>query len=1175
MQTTLLGLAIALILALTTALVGPLFVNWNDHRAFFEAEASRLVGLNVQVAGPIKVSVLPTPAVTLGDIEIGPAGQVSRLRARTLSIELGLGSLMRGEIRAVETRLVGPQFGIGLNSLGRIDWPAMTLQNEAVAIERLNIEDGRVVLTDAASDSRLVLDKLWFRGQVRSLTGPFRGEGAFVSAGEIYGYKMSAGRLTDDGIKVKLNIDIAERPLAIELDGLLVADRNAPRFDGSFSMSRPAGSVKASGKTIAHEPWKIASKVKANAQSALLEQIEFQYGPEERAAKLDGAAEIKFGERPRLQGALSARQIDLDRLIATTAAPRRLPVAATQAFAELFSGMMRPAMPVALTVSIDSVTIGGAVLQSFGSDLRSDGIAWRIDKLDFRAPGFTKASASGRLEPTAKGLGFDGAVSVDVSDPKALLSWLGGQPSAAGQMQVKPWQMRGDVTLGADRIAVEQLRAEFDRGAVEGRLAYLWPAAGQEAKLEAALKAAELDFDALLGFADGAFSGIGFEAPREIALALEVGRARIAGFEARNSAARMRFDASGIQVERLSIADFGNASIEASGRIETTATPGGTITVDLDARELNAITALADKFAPVLAEPLRRMAERDRTAKLRATVSLEHAAGGSANGKLALAGRVGAVRLDVTAAASGKPENFAVTNLGALAATEVRFDGRFDSDDAGRLLAVVGLGRLAELDRLASGGGPARLNVTTTGPLNRELRLEARLAAGTIDGGGRGTLRMPADQPASLTLDQVSGTIAGHNVQGRLAFQFGEAPRVDGAIETGMLDVPVVSAAAIGMRAKGTAAWPSEPFVRSASDLAGRIEFKADRAVLSSAWQARQVRGVVRFDPAQVVFEDISGELSNGRLGGRVAFVTGADGVSMRATASLSGADAATIVASGGPRPAVAGRLTFNTELEGSGRSPAAFVGSLAGKGSIVLENAQVAGLSPRVFDAVIRAVDLGIPTDANRIRDFVATASETGMLQAPRAEGTLTIAAGQARLTNAFMHAAGVDLSAAANVDLADATLDAVLTLSGAAALTGDARPTLTIGLRGPLAAPVRTIDASALASWLSLRALEQQSKEVDAMERKRQEREQKEQEEAERNAAAAAIAPAVVAPVDDAALAPQAPPLPPAINVLPAPKPRVVPRADTAPRAAAPKPASPPPPPVNPPLDLIGAQR
>ena len=47
MQTTLLSIAIALILALLAALVGPHVIRWNDHRAFFEAEASRLVGMGV------------------------------------------------------------------------------------------------------------------------------------------------------------------------------------------------------------------------------------------------------------------------------------------------------------------------------------------------------------------------------------------------------------------------------------------------------------------------------------------------------------------------------------------------------------------------------------------------------------------------------------------------------------------------------------------------------------------------------------------------------------------------------------------------------------------------------------------------------------------------------------------------------------------------------------------------------------------------------------------------------------------------------------------------------------------------------------------------------------------------------------------------------------------------
>jgi large subunit ribosomal protein L24 len=1170
-QTTLLGLAIALILALLAALVGPYFVNWNDHRAFFEAEASRLVGLDVRVAGPIQVSALPTPSMTLGDIEIGPAGQPSRLRARSLSIELALGPLMRGEIRAVETRLVGPQFNIGLNSLGQVDWPSMTPQTETVAIERLSIEDGRAVLTDAASNSRMVIDKLWFRGQVRSLAGPFRGEGAFVSSNEIFGYRISAGRLSDEGIRVKLSVEIAERPLAIEAEGLLAPDRVAPRFEGSLSMSRPAGSVKASGKTVAHEPWKLSGKVKADAQSALLEQVEFQYGPEDRAAKLDGAAEIKFGERPRLQGALSARQIDLDRLIATPSAPRRLPAAATQAFAELFSGMMRPSIPVSLTVSIDAVTLGGAVLQGFASDLRSDGAVWRLDKLDFRAPGFTRVSISGRLDLTSKGIGFAGATSVDANDPKALIAWLAGHPVAPGQASIRPWQVRGDVTLAADRIVVEQLRTEFDRRIIEGRLAYFWPVADRPARLDADLRAGEIDFDAVLSFADGALSGIGLEPPRDIALTLQVGKARIAGFEARNSSARVKLDADGILIERLSVADFGDATIEASGRIMTSPSPGGRIAVDLDARKLDAIIAAAEKFAPMLADPLRNVASREKTAKLHGTLSLENAAGGSAAAKFAVAGRLGSVRLDVTAEAVGKPEHFVVTDLGALLATNARFDGRFEADKGGELLAFIGLDRLADIDRVASSTRPGLLTISTTGPLNRDLRFDGRLVVGAIDAGGKGVLQLPPDAPAVIDIDQVSGTVAGAKVRGRLIFQVGEAPRVDGTIETESLDVAVLVAAAIGMRAKGGETGTSEPFSPSASDLAGRIEFKALRASLSSALQAEQMRGVVRFSPSEFVFEDIEGELANGRLGGRLAFVTGGDGVSAQARMTLSGADAAAVIAGGNRRPPIMGRLTFQAELEGAGRSPAAFLGSLAGTAKVTLDDAQLAGLNPRVFDAVIRAVELGIPTDTHRIRDFVVTALENGTLPAARAEAAITVAAGQARLSNVVTRTSGADLAVATNVDLAEATLDATLTLTGTQVQGGGLRPTISIALKGPLLSPSRSVDASALASWLALRAVEQQSRQLDTMERLQREANVPSAKTEKSPTASSGDA---VIPASDGettgVLEAQAPPLPPAINVLPIPKPRA--RAASPVRAAAPKPSAPP---VNPPLDLLGAQR
>ena len=65
MQTTLLGLAIAIILALVTALVGPFFVDWGRYRSTFEAEATRLIGQNVRVTGPIDMRLLPAPSLRI------------------------------------------------------------------------------------------------------------------------------------------------------------------------------------------------------------------------------------------------------------------------------------------------------------------------------------------------------------------------------------------------------------------------------------------------------------------------------------------------------------------------------------------------------------------------------------------------------------------------------------------------------------------------------------------------------------------------------------------------------------------------------------------------------------------------------------------------------------------------------------------------------------------------------------------------------------------------------------------------------------------------------------------------------------------------------------------------------------------------------------------------------
>jgi large subunit ribosomal protein L24 len=386
-------------------------------------------------------------------------------------------------------------------------------------------------------------------------------------------------------------------------------------------------------------------------------------------------------------------------------------------------------------------------------------------------------------------------------------------------------------------------------------------------------------------------------------------------------------------------------------------------------------------------------------------------------------------------------------------------------------------------------------------------------------------------------------------------------PRIEGALEADSLDAPATVAAAIGLparRADSGDAWSTAPFATGASELAGRIEFKAQRATLASALIARQLRGVARFAPASLVFDEVTGEFGNGRLDGRLEFANSAAGLSAGLKLAVTGAEANAMFGEG-ERPPLAGRVTLQVELAGSGRSPAAFIGSLAGSGSIRLERAQLSGLNPSVFDTVVRAAELGMPIEGSRLREFVTGVLDGSSLQVSRAEAAINVNAGQARFSNIVLRPAGADLEVAANVDLSAATLDAQLTLTGLPVAQGAARPSVLVTLKGELPAPRRSIDTGPLTSWLTLRAVEQQSRQIDAMERVGREMAPSAVRDAPPAPPPARTRETAPAASDPASPMNDAPPLPPPIEIPAAPKPPTAPQ--TAPRAEgrAPPPASP----------------
>ena len=352
------------------------FVDWGRYRGEFEARASRLTGLDFHITGAIDARLLPTPTLVMQGIEIARPDDLGKVRARALRIEFGLGALVKGEWRITDARLEGPEFAAGIDAAGHLDWsaPKMGFKPDGVSIERLHIHDGRAIFADAASGSRLVLEQLEFRGELRSLSGPVKGEGSFVVAGERFPYRIATGRIDEDsGTKVRLTLDPMDRPLTAEADITISLDHGAPHFEGNVLFARPVGRAPAGSQSPIIEPWRLASRVKGDGAAAVFEQIEFQYGPDERATKLKGTAHLRFGREPRINVVLSSPQIDLDRMPGLFEGNRRRPIAAARTLAEAVTGGLRLPIPALLSVGIESVSLGGAVLARFGAELESDG----------------------------------------------------------------------------------------------------------------------------------------------------------------------------------------------------------------------------------------------------------------------------------------------------------------------------------------------------------------------------------------------------------------------------------------------------------------------------------------------------------------------------------------------------------------------------------------------------------------------------------------------------------------------------------------------------------------------------------------------------------------------------------------------------------------------------------
>ncbi len=1121
----LLSIGIAIALALLAAFAAPFFIDWSSYRGYFEARASEIVGREVVFAGDLDVRLVPFPRLEATDVRIGDAEGGEG--AEAVEIHAALTPLLNGELQITEMVLRRPFAVVGLDASGRLVWsndsgPSVPFAPEQVRIDRFDVVDGALDVDDNRAGRTIRLTSINVGGSATSLIGPFRAEGGLVADGRRLSMRLATGRLQEDrgGIRVKLSLLPADAPLSLDLDGTLVRDPGEmPVFTGIAVVER----LPTDDGTM---PWRIDGQVEATPEHVVVDKGSLRIGPETGSVTFAGAVNIDLGTRPKFDAVLSARQLDLDRLLGSGA---EHPVDAVEVVRRLGASLDPGLVPMAgdMAIDIESIVVSGGLVEALSVDVSVDSGGWTIDRAVAAAPGGTDLALVGRVEFETPGPVFEGALRVNAAQAPVFGDWLLGPDVRLPAVGFAGARLAASarVRLGAGSVIAEAIDIATADARLTGSLGFSPQTDDARGRLSAVLSADRLvlavassptapDGARVLAVAEAVLDGL------DVDLELRADELAVGDVEASRVAAALEIADGDVRIRRLVVGDVGGARIEGGGEVKSFAsTPDGSLSLAASAEALDGVARLLTTLGYRASGDW--LADRGPDlvpARLQANVRAARTGEGSRI-HLGLTGTAGGTDMRAEARFEG--------GLDAFHAAAITVDATAENPDGARLAAQIGL-------RPGPGGEAGRIAIRADGRPDAAVSFDIDAAGigaeGTLAGRGRWPQRggrevtaevaaliaepgellhtVGLDLPAPLaeatrievglsvtddiwSLSGVRLAAGGAMVEGRLSIDTGSAEWIlDGDLQTSTLDLPWLLALAVGDAAGDVGhptlytAWPEDPFLAAdRQGWRGRVALATPAATLFPGARATDAKLVIGFDAARFSIERFSGGLFGGRLEGGLDLTEMAGTTSGSGRFDLSGARLEELGWSDGRRPVATGEVSIAAEFEGAGRSPLALVSALSGTGSFQVTDGVIRRLNPAAFDLIVSAADAGLELTEARVGEVFAGHLDAGSLAFGSIEGAFSISSGILRASNVRVQSDALSSFASATIDLGELAIDSEWTLRLEAGGTDSRVREVGVVFAGPLSAPVRLIDVNPLLGYLTVRAFEQEVERLEAL--------------------------------------------------------------------------------------------
>ncbi|QCK86042.1 AsmA family protein [Phreatobacter aquaticus] len=1071
MQNSLLAIGFAIIAAIVAALVGPWLINWNNHKAYVEAEAGRILGQPVSISGDLSIRLLPSITVDARDVTIGAPGHPTRIGR--LHGELRVAPLLRGEAALTALHLRDAD----------ITWTGGAGIGRLLLAENIIIENGRLSALDATGTPWLIGERMMLTGESRGSRGPVRLEGRMAADGRTVAVQTLASLPEQGGLSLRVRAQDQDQGLTLEAEGTITGT-GGPRFEGPLILSGATGGL----------PWRLAGTATASTESLLIDKVEASLGPADRMARGSGSIRLSWGANPAIDAIVTARQVDLDKLIEAPDAAPRTPRDILAGLVRAVPGLAGGASwPVTIGLDINGVTLGGAQIIDLRGDLHSAAAGWTAERLSARLPGDSAVEASGRIL-VAPDLGFSGALALQSARPGVLMSWLDTLPTPAGTLD-DPIRVATTMTAEPGRLILDKLEARTAAGEARGRIAFDVPALGRHA-LALDLTAETLDLDVIMRLARGA--GARLDPATDTRLKLRANEATLAGLAARGLDMTLASDGRTFDAERISIADLAGFGLDLSGRLDGLGGPlSGNLAGRLTAGTVEGLVGLLARNDRTL--PLSRAIAERAGVLGRTELSLLFQAGSGQTLRLRAAGKLGEANVHLEASGTGdltQPLGLAgnlalvveapradqvLTLLSGLApasaapATPTRLEFVLDRSPAG---AAILRGEVESADTMLAFDGTQapdgrraatlRLTSRDLAPLLPLLGVPADLAgrvpaALTASIGGEGETWRFQTAGGSVNRTAVSADITG------------KARVVDGTVSVGALGLDTLASLLVGpafLVETDAGGFADAPFGRAPFDgLDGRIALKV--ATL----------GLGTYPPLTGFETTISRVGSRTELTGLSARIAGAtiSGGLIADRSPLATLLSANLAAGGLPLalvlPGAQATASLDLVLTGTGTSPSALMASLRGEGRLAAPAAAARGFDGTALRRITREAERA--QDRGRPIGDAAFAARLGeeldrSVDLPAIAAAVTLSGPLLRMAEIRLAVGEGSLGFSASADLAAGTLAATIRLAPPPLEPGDSLPLLNLRFAGALGRPDRTLDSDDVAGWLGLRLVE-----------------------------------------------------------------------------------------------------